>query len=115
MNTTKILDEIELDKIQHFISDEIMFQAVKKYLLSYLYRDGVVNPGVAHDGTSNFALAMAWGAINPMGGMPRSDEELGQNARALASGIHAIESGFHELSGMKREEKAKEENNNPAE
>ena len=108
MDTTEILDQIEQDAIQRFIGDEIMYNAVKKYLLVYLYRDGVARTGVPHDGTTNFALAMAWGAINPQG-IPRSDEELGQNVRALAQGIHAIESGFRELKDMKKLEAPKEE------
>lgn len=109
-----ILTEIEQDKIIALAQDPVAFNAVKKYILAVCYRHGVIEKGVEHKGNVNWALRMAWGAIND-GGIPRSDEELGQNLRALAFAVQIVESGFRELSEMKKPEKLEEENNNPAE
>jgi hypothetical protein len=113
MNTQElsddILDDMEQDRIKKFIGDDLMFQAVKKHLLSAVYSHGVMKKGKPHVGNRNYALGMAFGAINTQGGMPRSDEELGQNARALAQGVALVESGFQELAEMKEVEIAETE------
>lgn len=110
IETTEILNEIETEKIAAFNQDKIMFEAVKKYLLSYLYVHGVNIPGHPAKGNMNYALQMAWVDQGYF-----SDEALGQNLRALAKGVQIIESGFKELSEMKKEAPAEEEISNPAE
>ena len=110
-----ILTEIEQDKIAQFNEDKFLFEAIKKYVLAVVYKQGVVEKGVEHKGTINFALNLAWGATQG-NGMPRTDEELGQNLRALTYATQLIESGFKELSGIRKKvELLKEEENNPAE
>lgn len=117
LDTTEILNEIELDKILSFTADKVMFEAVKKYLLVYLYRHGVAVPGQPHQGNLNWAMQRAFNAITPvsMGGMPATDEELGADLRAVAKGVQVIESGFKELSDIKREKPELEAKANPAE
>ena len=92
----EILSEIERDRIIQFCADPIAFNAVKKYVLAVVYKQGVVEKGVEHRGTINFALNLGWPATNPHG-MPRTDEELAQNLRALTYAVQLVESGFKEL------------------
>ena len=110
----EILNEIEKDKVARFCEDPILFHAVKKYVLAVAYKHGTMEKGAEHVGTRNFALNLAWGATSP-NGMPRTDEELGQNLRALTYAVQLVESGFKEMEEFKKVETPLEENNNPAE
>jgi len=110
----EILSEIEKDKIIAFMEDNVSFNAVKKYLLAVVYKQGVIEKGAEHKGTVNFALNLAWGSTQP-NGTPRSDEELGQNLRAMTYAVQLIESGFRELGEFKKPEKVVELKDNPAE
>ena len=110
----EILNEIEQDKVIAIAQDAIAFNAIKKYVLAVAYKHGVVEKGAEHRGTVNFALNLAWPATNPQG-MPRSDEELGQNLRALTYAVQLVESGFKELSELRKSEPVKEETVNPSE
>ena len=120
MNTDfskEILDEIETAKIISFCQDRIMFEAVKKYLLVYLYQDGVALKGEPHKGNVNWALSLAFNANAPAqyGGVPRTNEELGADLRAKAQAVQIVESGFKELLEIKAETKTEEVVENPAE
>lgn len=112
--SNEVLTEIEQDKVRAFIEDPVLFHAIKKYVLAVVYKQGVVEKGREHRGGVNFALNLAWGATQN-NGMPRSDEELGQNLRALTYAVQLIESGFKELLSFKKVELPGNENNNPAE
>lgn len=94
---------METEKVIQFHQDPLMFSAVKKYLLAVAYKHGVVEKGGTHSGTINFALNLAWGATQP-NGMPRTDEELGQNLRALTYAVQLVESGFREISEIQKPE-----------
>lgn len=111
IETTEILNEIEQDKVISFCADKAMFQAVKKYILAHLYKDGVITAGVEHNPTINWAASLAFNAITPVthGGVPRSNEELGADLRAFGKAIQIIESGFRELSEIKKPEEPVEE------
>jgi len=111
--SNEILSDIEKDKIAKFCEDEFLFEAVKKYVLTVAYVHGVPKKGKPHKGNLNYALNMAWGAIT--GGIPRSDEELGQNIRALAQAVQLVESGFKELKEFKKVEKLEDVKSNPSE
>lgn len=110
----EILSDIEKDKIIKFCEDPVAFEAVKKYVLAVAYKQGIVEKGVEHKATINFALNLAWGSTQN-GGVPRSDEELGQNLRALTYAVQLLESGFKELKELKEVETLEEEKDNPAE
>ena|SRR3990167_7233376 len=112
--SNEILSEIERDKIVQFCADPVLSGAVKKYILAVLYKQGVVQKGQAHNARINFALNLAWPATTP-NGMPRTDEELGQNLRALTYGVQLIESGFREMEEMRKPEVGVEETVNPSE
>ena len=109
-----ILSEIERDKVIQFCADPIALNAVKKYILAVLYRQGGVEKGQKHNARINFALNLAWPATTP-NGMPRSDEELGQSLRAMTYGIQLIESGFKEMEEMRKPDVVAEPTSNIAE
>lgn len=110
----EILTEIEKDKVRAFADDKLMFDAVKKYVLAVVYKHGVFEKGKPFDGTVNWALQFAGQAINNAS-VPRSDEELGQNLRALTSATSLVESGFKELAELKEVETEEVSETNPAE
>src|SRR3990167_438137 len=112
--SNEILSEIERDKIVQFCADPVLSGAVKKYILAVLYKQGVVEKGQIHNARINFALNLAWPANTP-NGIPRSDEELGQNLRAMTYGIQLIESGFREMEEMRKPEVVAEPTANQAE
>ena len=102
--TDQIMNDIEKDKLIAFRKDEIMFNAVKKYVLFYLYQ-GIAEEGKPFVGNKNYALQLDWdrnGGIQDGGGRTvaftnKTNEELGADLRALARGINIIESGFKEI------------------
>jgi len=103
-----ILTDIETERLITLAQDPIAFGAIKKYILAVSYKHGVIEKGQEHRGNVNWALRMAWGAINDSG-LPRTDEELGQNLRALAYAVQIVESGFKELSEIRKPEKLLED------
>lgn len=109
-----VLSEIEQEKIAVFVEDKFLFEAVKKYILAVVYKQGVIEKGVEHNPNINYALNLAWPATTG-GGMPRSDEELGQNLRAMTYAVQLVSSGFKELAGFKKVEVLEEVKENPAE
>lgn len=117
----EIMNEIERDKLIAFKEDAVMFEAVKKYILYYVYQ-GVAKPGEPFLGNKNYALQLAWdrqGGVPDVSGRvvaftPRTNEELGADLRALARGINIVEGGFKEISEMSRPVVAEKEKDNPA-
>ena len=112
--SAEILSEIERDKVIAFSQDALAFNAVRKYVLAVMYKQGVVEKGQPHNARINFALNLAWPATTP-NGMPRTDEELGQNLRAMTYAVQLIESGFKEMEEMKKPVPLEEETVNQAE
>ncbi len=112
--SAEILSEIERDKVIAFSQDALAFNAVRKYVLAVMYKQGVVEKGQPHNARVNFALNLAWPATTP-NGMPRTDEELGQNLRAMTYAVQLIESGFKEMEEMRKPEVVEAETINPSE
>jgi hypothetical protein len=110
----EIVTEIEKDKIVAFCEDKTAFEAVKRYILAVCYKQGVLEKGRSHNPRINWAMNLSWGAIDPKG-MPRTDEELGQNLRAMTFAVQLIESGFKEMADLKKPEKLEDEVTNVAE
>lgn len=117
----EIMSDIEQDKLLAFSEDIVMREAVRKYILTYLYQ-GIAEKGVPFVGGKNYALQLAWdrqGGVMDGGGRvvaftPKTNEELGADIRALARGINVIESGFKEIADMKRPEEPEKPVENPA-
>lgn len=112
--SNEILTDIEKEHLMKFAEDQTTFEIVKKYVLAVCYKQGVVNAGQDHNPSINYALNLAWGATN-QGGMPRSDEELGQSLRAMTYAVQLIGSGFKEISDLREAKTLVEENSNPGE
>lgn len=110
----EILTEIEIDKVIQFCADPIMSMAVQKFVLASLYKQGVIERGVPHNARINWAMNLSWGATDGRG-VPRSDEELGQNLRAMTFAVQLVESGFKEISEIKKAESVEESVINPSE
>lgn len=110
----EILSDLETNKVIAFAQDKFLFDAVKKYVLAVAVTQGVFKKGEPFQGNLNYALHMASSATDPRG-MPRTDEELGQNVRALATAVQLVESGFNEIAEMKKVEPIVENKTNPAE
>lgn len=110
METTEILNAIEKEKIIAFTEDKLMFEAVRKHLLSGVYNTGVLKPGQAADARTNWAFQLVWDRNSQS--MPRTDAELGGDLRAMVRGIQLVEGAWNELSQFKREEPEKEEEPN---
>lgn len=83
-------DIIEIEK---FCSNEKMYDAVKKYLCSGLYSQGVVKAGYKHNPMINGALSLVSLATEN----PIPDEMLGQHIRGIWEGLNALEKGFKGL------------------
>jgi hypothetical protein len=112
--STEILTEIERDKIIQFCQDPILFNAVQKYVLECVYKHGIIEAGKEYKSNMNYALQLAWPASDGSG-MPRSDEELGQDLRALTKATQLVGSGFLKMSEMQKPEIVKAETINPSE
>lgn len=101
------LSDIEREKIALFNEDSILREAVKKVLLKGIYENGTLRAGKPADPLQNFALAIAF---DPQ----YSNEQLGADLRASASGISLLEQGFKKLLEFKRvTPKAEEPGVNP--
>lgn len=94
------LTELEVDKIESFCNDEVMYEAVKKVLFSVLYHDGVVTKGEKVD-IKNGAFSLIANAYSENKNI--GNEELGQQLRAKFEGVHTIHEGFTQLKTIKRE------------
>ena len=112
--SSEILNDIERDKILSFCQDPILFQAVQKYVLAVVYRHGIMEAGKEYKTNMNYALQLAWPASDGSG-LPRSDEELGQDIRALTKATQLVGSGFKEMSEMRKPVPLEEEKVNPSE
>lgn len=84
------LTDIQKAKLENFVKDPVMFEAVKSVLLAGIYQNGTLRKGVKADPLKNFALSLAF---NPQ----FSNEQLGADLRACAEGINLVENGFNEL------------------
>ena len=97
------LNDAEKAKIEAFVSDKSMFEAVRKVLLAGIYFNGVLKPGEAHNPANNFALSLPF-AVSVEGGQ-MSAQQLGEHVAAQVAGIRLIETGMKEL-GKIADEKA---------
>jgi hypothetical protein len=91
------LTDLEIVKIETFVSDKDMFEAVKKVLLQHIYEQGVPKAGFPHNPLKNRAFMLVQHATdNPM-----TDEVLGQHIRGVWEGVNALEKGYEELQNIK--------------
>lgn len=102
------LSDIEKVKIETFCQDEVMFDAVKKGILSIMYGEGVIGKDKVSVRNTAFNLI----ARKREMGEDVSDEALGQNLRGLYEGVDALENALAKLKKVtsKTESPYQEEN-----
>jgi hypothetical protein len=91
------LTELEVTKVEQFCADKVMFEAVKKILLSGIYSHGVIEKGFKHDPLQNAAFNLASQAITN----PIPDAELGANLRGMWAGVNYLHNAYKELEKIK--------------
>lgn len=91
------LSDLEKVKIETFCNDEVMYEAVKKVILSSIYFHGVNIKGQKTNPTLNGAFSMVSLSTNN----PIPDEIIGQQLRAQWAGVNALENGMKELKNIK--------------
>ena len=89
------LNEVEVEKIEAFVKDKVLFEAVRKVLLDSIYSQGVMKKGEAHNPFKNRAFALI--AENT------DNDQLGKNIKAWFEGVNALEAGYKELESIKVE------------
>jgi len=97
------LDENEKKALIVFNSSETMKQAVKKVLLSALYENGRLKPGIEPNPMYNGAFGLL--SMEGKMGDSFSNEEIGADLRALWQGVSQIEVGFGKISEFVAEPK----------
>lgn len=93
------LSDVEVTKIEQFVADEVMYEAVRKVLLQGLYTHGTIQAGYTPDPLLNGAFHLASVAINN----PIPDEQIGANVRAMFAGVNALKNALDEMKTIKTE------------
>lgn len=101
------LSDHEKQSIEAFCNNKVMFNAVKKVLLSGIYEQGTLKEGEEPNPKENMAFHLASLAIKN----PIPDELLGQHIRGMWAGVNALEVGFDKLETFKQVKKGKEKPN----
>ena len=103
-----ILNELERTEVAQFVANKTLLEAVKKVLLIPIYHSGVLKAGEAPDFTRNFMLSIT-------NRREQSDEQIGQQARAVAEAVAMLDAGLSYLEIYKPSEKVDEDKKkNPA-
>lgn len=93
------LTELEVEKIENFCKDEVLFEAVRKVMLQGIYTHGTVQKGVNINPLKNGAFGLASVAMNN----PIPDEALGQHIRGMWAGLNALENAYTDLKSIKKD------------
>lgn len=102
-----MLSDQEKQSIEAFCNNEVMYNAVKKVILSGIYEQGTLKEDEKPNPLENAAFHLASLSVKN----PIPDEMLGQHIRGMFAGINSLELGFNKLKTFKQEKKAKEEEN----
>ena len=92
-----ILTDQEIAKIEQFTTDAVMYEAVRKVLLSGIYSHGTIQKGFVHDPLKNGAFSLV--SLAPRNPIP--NEILGEQLRAQWAGVNALENALTELKAIK--------------
>lgn len=91
------LTDLQIAKIEAFMADTEMVEAVKRVLLVGIYSHGVVEKGFKHDPLVNGAFSLV--SLAPTNPIP--DEIIGQQLRAQWAGVNALHNAFESLASIK--------------
>ncbi len=89
------LSEVEQEAIRKVADSKVTFEALKKCVLADVYYKGTLRKDVPSDPTRNAALAFAFS------GQATSNEQIGEDVRALAEGVRLVEGGFSRVEKFK--------------
>jgi len=95
------LTETQIQKIEQFCKDSVMYEAVRSVLLAGIYSHGTVEKGFTPDPLINGAFSLV--SLSPTNPIP--DEIIGQQLRAQWAGVNALKNAFDRLSDIKSEDK----------
>lgn len=95
----EIFDDLEKSKVQAFLEDPVMSEAVKKALLCGIYYNGTLKKGKKANPLNNFTLGLVSNKPD------LSNEQIGSQLRAMWEGINALELGFSNLALFKETKK----------
>lgn len=93
------LSELEVEKIEQFCKDEVMFEAVKKVLLQGIYTHGVIEKGFKPNPLQNAAFNLASLSVSN----PIPDAELGANIRGMWAGVNYLKNAVDDLKSIRRD------------
>jgi len=109
MELEQLFNDNEKNELDRFVNNKVMFEAVKKVVLSSVYFDGTIRKEGLPDPLTNFALALA------SLGIQISNEELGKSLKESLAGVQLLEKGFQKLERFsKKKAKPVEKRSNPA-
>lgn len=91
------LSDLEVLKIEAFVKDADMYEAVRKVVLASIYEHGTIQAGYTPDPLKNGAFSLAAVAVSN----PIPDEVLGQHIRGMWAGVNAMHNAFNDLEGIK--------------
>ncbi len=91
------LNETEIVKIEGFVKDEVLFNAVYKVLLAGIYAHGTVQNNFVPDPLINGAFSLV--SLSPSNPIP--DEIIGQQLRAQWAGVNALKNALDKLKDIK--------------
>lgn len=111
MANPNYLSDLEIDKIEAFCKDEVLYETVKKVLLAGIYHNAVAKPDQPFE-FKNPAFNFISNAY--AGEKVVSDAEIGANLRGLFEGVHHAASVFDQLKSIKKEEEVVESPYNQA-
>ena len=95
-----ILDDREQDLVRQFVENKEMMEAVKKTIMVGLYHNGSLRKGVPSNPLYNAAFTVAANARETKA----TNEQIGEDLRALWQGLNALESALSAMAKYKREE-----------
>lgn len=102
-----LLSESEQAEVDAFVRNDKLFEAVRKVLLVPVYNNGTLKPDERANPSRNFMLSIT-------NRRELSNEQLGEQARAIGEAVTLIEIGFSYLKILKVEDKKVEDNTNKA-
>lgn len=94
----EILTELQKTKIEAFVKDKELFDAVEKVLLAGIYTHGTVKKD---EPLSEPTINGAFSLVHLATSNPVTDEVLGQHLRGVWEGINALKNAFNRLKEVK--------------
>lgn len=109
MELEQLFTDREKDELNRFVNNSVMYEAVKKVILSAVYFEGTIQKTGLPKPLENFALAFAAGAMGKL-----TYKEMGQKLETSLIAVQLLNDGFARLHKFNKKEKKQEvERSNP--